>query len=282
MHTGLTTLALALLGVAGLAPLARTQNPTDNLLSSVEEIQSDFKSVPCKRQERLPAVRALFEKMGAKPEQITSTKQGNVENLVVRRSAAGTDTVVLGAHYDFISAGCGVVDNWSGIVTLAHLFRTIGKVTPRKNIVFVAFDREEEGLFGSRQMARDIRKEDVSDYCAMINIDSFGLAGPFALSNSSSPSLVQLSEQMAEAMKLPFYKVVLDNADADSSSFVAKGIPAVTLSGLSKDWESILHSKNDQAEKIQPVSVYLGYRLALALWDRIDQMPCDAFRKPVK
>jgi len=280
--TGLTKLTLAFLFLAGLLPLARSQNPTDSLFSSVEEIQSDFKSVPCKKQERLPGVRALFERMGAKSEEITSQKQGNVENLMVRRSGTEPDTVVVGAHYDFIDSGCGAVDNWSGIVALAHVYRAVAKMTPHKNVIFVAFDHEEEGLFGSKQMVRDIKKEDRSHYCAMINIDSLGLAGPFALSSSSSPALVRLSEQMADTMKMPFYKVAIKDADADSSSFVARGIPAVTLAGISKDWESILHTRNDQAEKIQPVSVYLGYRLALGLWERIDQSPCGAFREPGK
>jgi len=98
------------------------------------------------------------------------------------------------------------------------------------------------------------------------------------LANTSSASLVRLSEEVAATLQIPFYRVSIGNADADSSSFLSKKIPAVTLSGLSKDWDSILHTNNDQAGKVQPVSVYLGYRLALSLWERIDQAPCDAFR----
>ena len=215
--------------------------------------------------------------MGAKPEELMSQKSGNVENLAMRRSASGTETIIIGAHYDFTGGGCGAVDNWSGIVALAHLYRTTGKLGFRKTIVFVAFDREEEGLIGSGVMARAIKKEEIPQYCAMLNIDSFGLSGPFAMSNTSSASLVRLSEQTAESLQVPFYKVSIGNADADSSSFLARGIPAVTLSGLSRDWESILHSRKDQTDKVQPVSVYLGYRLALSMWSRIDEAPCGAF-----
>ena len=171
----------------------------------------------------------------------------------------------------------GAVDNWTGIVALAHVYRTMGKFSHRKNVLFVAFDHEEDGLNGSRMMAKAITKEEIPQYCGMINIDSFGLAGPFALASSSSPTLVRLSEETAEALKVPFYKVSLGNADADSSSFVARDIPAVTLSGLSKDWDSILHSRNDQADKIQAISVYLGYRMALSRFARMDEAPCNAF-----
>jgi hypothetical protein len=250
-----------------------------DVLSTVEQIQKEFDSIPCNKQERLPAVRALFEKMGAKADDIQSQKINGVENFVVRRSATPPtlDTVIIGAHYDFLGGGCGAVDNWTGIVTLGHLYRTIGKLPARKNILFVAFDREERGLVGSGAMARAIKKEEISHYCAMINLDSFGLAVPFALANVSSPSLIRLSEDVADQINVPFVTATIPNAGADSSSFVKKNIPAITLSGLSKNWDSILHSKNDQASKIQPASVYFGYRLALSMWGRIDEAPCNAF-----
>lgn len=278
MRSLLTFITLVLFALGSLSPFAASQTAPDVVLSSVEDIQADFTSVPCRKQDRLPAVRALFEKMGAKPEELMSQKTGGVENLTVRRSASGTETIIIGAHYDFADRGCGAVDNWSGIVALAHLYRTTGQFRFRKNIVFVAFDREEEGLIGSGVMARAIKKEEIPQYCAMINIDSFGLAGPFAMSNTSSASLVRLSEETAAALQVPFYKASIGNADADSSSFLARGIPAVTLSGLSRDWDSILHSTKDQVDKVQPASVYLGYRLALSMWGHIDDAPCGTFK----
>ena len=192
IRSGIGRFAVCLVALLMLTPITKSLGQSDNELSTVQEIRGEFDSVPCRRQDRLPAVRALFQKMGAKPEELTSQKRGTAENLVVHRPAGqqGEDTVVIGAHYDFIGGGCGAVDNWSGIVALAHLYRTIGNFTPRKNILFVAFDREEEGLLGSGNMARAIKKEEIPHYCAMINLDSFGLAGPFALSNTSSASLV--------------------------------------------------------------------------------------------
>ena len=280
IRSGSGRFAVCLVALLTLIPNAKSLSQTDNVFSTIEEIQGEFDSVPCRRQDRLPAVRALFQKMGAKPEELTSQKRGTAENLVVHRPSVqpGEDTVVIGAHYDFTGGGCGAIDNWSGIVALAHLYRTIGQFTPRKKVLFVAFDREEEGQLGSGNMARAIKKEEIPHYCAMINLDSFGLAVPFALSNRSSASLVRLSEEVAATLQIPFYRVSIGNADADSSSFLSRKIPAVTLSGLSKDWDSILHTNNDQAVKVQPGSIHLGYRLALSLWERVDEAPCDAFR----
>src|SRR6185503_85585 len=136
------------------------------------------------------------------------------------------------------------------------------------------FGKEELGLVGSRAMVRAIPKERIPSYCGMINIDSFGLAAPFALESSSSKKLTELVQKISEEMKIPFQRVRLTNADADSSSFVAKQIPAVTLSGLSNEWQSILHTTADQTNKVSPASVYLGYRLALSTWSRIEQAAC--------
>jgi hypothetical protein len=81
---------------------------------------------------------------------------------------------------------------------------------------------------------------------------------------------------MAGVLAIPFYKASIGGADTDSTSFRRKGIPAVTLSGLSNKWESIIHTNNDQVKAVMPGSVYRGYRLASAIWNRIDQAPCDA------
>src|SRR5882672_4917309 len=71
-------------------------------ISTPEEIRSEFDSVPCKNGDRLKMVKALFEKMGAKTEEITVEKVRGVENLVIRKAAAkdSSEKIVIGAHYD--------------------------------------------------------------------------------------------------------------------------------------------------------------------------------------
>src|SRR5439155_3070077 len=106
----------------------------------------------------------------------------------------------------------------------------------------------------------------------------FGLARPFAMENTSSPSLIALAKDSAANLDIPFYTVPIRAGDADSSSFIARKIPAITLSGLSNEWQEILHSPNDQSSKVIPLSVYLGYRLALLMWTKMAAAPCPAYR----
>jgi len=112
----------------------------------------------------------------------------------------------------------------------------------------------------------------------MINLESFGLAAPQVADNMSSKKLGALTADLAKEMKIPFGHATIKGADADSSSFIGKKIPALTLHGLTNDWPSILHSRNDQSSKVNPLSVYLGYRLVLALVVRLDSSSCVDYR----
>ena len=248
------------------------------VISTLEEIADNFVQVPCANKDRLTSARALFEKMQATAPEISIAKFPGVENLVVRQNGTSDETIVIGAHYDLAELGCGAVDNWTGIVAVAHLYRTIRTLKTRKTVLFVAFGREEKGLIGSKAMVNAIPKDQIPQYCAMINIDSFGLAAPFALEGSSSGKLMRVAKEVSNQMHISFARIAISQADSDSSSFIAKKIPAVTLSGLSNEWQSILHTSFDQAKKVKPESVYLGYRLALAMWSRIEEAPCEAFR----
>jgi Zn-dependent M28 family amino/carboxypeptidase len=249
-------------------------------ISTPEEIRSEFDSVPCKNGDRLKAVKALFEKMGAKAEEVAVEKVRGVENVVIRKAAANDspEKIVIGAHYDKVSAGCGALDNWTGIVAMAHVYRTVKDLPLKKNVVFVAFGEEEKGLVGSSAMAGAIKKEQAAEYCAMINIDSLGLGAPQVADNLSNKRLVNFTETLAKEMKAPFGHGNLVGGNSDSTSFNRKGIPALTIHSLTDEWQKILHSSNDNPSKVNHESVYLGYRLALSLFVRIDDAECQSFR----
>jgi len=253
-------------------------------ISTAEEIKSEFDSVPCKNGDRLKSVKALFEKMGAKPEEIAVEKVRGVENVVVRKTPANdsTEKIVIGAHYDKVANGCGAIDNWTGVVTVAHIYRAVKDLPLKRNIIFVAFGQEEKGLLGSSAMAGAIKKEQIAEYCAMINVDSLGLGIPQVADNMSNKKLIDFTESLAKDMKAPFAHGPIAGGDSDSTSFNRKKIPALTIHGMINGWEKILHSSNDNPSKVNHESVYLGYRLALALLVRVDEADCQAFREDME
>lgn len=246
--------------------------------STAEQIKTEFDAVPCKNEERLAAARALFERMGAPASDISIDKYTNVENLVIRKQGTAQEKIIVGAHYDKVADGCGAIDNWTGIVAIAHLYRSLKDVPLNKTILFVAFGKEEKGLIGSRAMVDNINKDRVAEYCEMINIDSLGFAAPQVADNMSSKKLSTLAAGLAKEMKVPFDHASIPGADADSTSFIEKKIPALTLHGLNNEWPTILHSSKDQPSRVNFMSVYLGYRLALAMVNRLDKSPCGEYR----
>ena len=272
----ITSLLQALVFLLATVP-AGAQNPSLQM-SSLEQIKEDFVKVPCENEERLAAVRSLFERAGASPSDVTIDKFKNVENLVVTRKGESSEKIVVGAHYDKVADGCGALDNWTGIVTLSHLYKPLKDTPLKKTLVFIAFGKEEKGLIGSRAMVNAITNDQSAEYCAMINIDSLGLASPQVADNMSSKKLGQFTAEVAKEMKMQFGHASIPGADADSSAFLAKKIPAVTIHGMNSEWPTILHSRNDQASKVNPISVYLGYRLVLAMIARLDESSCAMYR----
>lgn len=261
---------------------AQTFGQTKNvsIVSTQEAVAESVKLVPCKKEERLETVKKLFAQMGAKETEITLEKfdKDKISNVVVRKKGKTDETIVVGAHYDKTSDGCGAIDNWTGISIIAHIFKTVSQIDTEKSYIFVAFDQEEAGLLGSDEMVKAIPKENRRQYCAMVNFDSFGFAAPFSLQNASSSKMVSMARKLAEKNDFKFVDAAIVGADADSSSFKSRDIPSITFSGLDNKWKDYLHTKNDRLEKINMSSVYFGYRFGLLFIADLDATVCKEIR----
>lgn len=264
---------------AALVCGASAQNTVPQV-ATLDEIKEDLSSATCNNADRFESVKMLFQKMGAAEEDMTIGPGEDLRNIILTKKGKSSETVVIGAHYDKVSAGCGVIDNWSGIVVLAHMYRTVKALDTEKTYVFAAFDKEEVGLLGSAAMVRGIAKEARAGYCSMVNLDSFGLGYPYILENGSTAKMVRAAKDLATELKVPVKSISLPSgtADADSSSFKDKDIPAITLSGLSDQWPRYMHSSNDTLDNTNAASVRLGYQFGLNYLAKIDLGACDVFR----
>ena len=246
-------------------------------LSTEEDLKAALLKAPCKDEDRQAAVGELFKSVGA--EQSNIVVQEKIGNVVVVKPGKTKEVIIVGAHFDKTPEGCGVIDNWTGIVILANLYKTIRPLETQKTFMFVGFAKEEKGLVGSGAMADDIPKEERSAVCAMVNFDSFGLAYPQAMSNISDAPLVDLAESISKEMKIPFGRAAIENASSDSASFRSKKIPAISLHGLDGRWPNYLHSNSDKFANVNIQSVYAGYRHGLVMLSKIENVPCVSFRK---
>ena len=246
---------------------------------TVESIDADMQMHTCKQSKRQESVLEIFKKMGAADDDFVIEKKGRADNVYLTVKGRTEEKIIVGAHYDKVTEGCGAIDNWSGIVILANLYHAVKAKNPEKTFIFAAFDKEEEGLVGSGAMARKIPKEEKPQYCSMVNIDSFGFTYPQVLSNASTKKMTAFARELAAEVKMPFSEVSLDgSADADSTSFVRLKIPAITFHGLTDKWPEYLHSSKDKIQNVQMQSVLVGFRFTSLFLERIDAKACDAFR----
>jgi Zn-dependent M28 family amino/carboxypeptidase len=249
-------------------------------LATEAEIKEAVALAPCKDKDRLEAVKKLFVNAGAAESDISIEKIKSVENLsVTKKGKSDSEIVVVGAHYDKVAEGCGAIDNWTGIVILANLYRSMKDLDTQKTYIFAAFGKEEVGLVGSEAMADKIPKEKRLDYCAMVNFDSFGFTYPQPLRNISDTSLIDLAKEVSGELKIPFGAAGIELASSDSESFRQKKIPAISFHGLDNRWQNYLHNSSDKVENVNAQSVYVGYRYGLVFLSKIESRPCAAFRK---
>ena len=65
---------------------------------------------------------------------------------------------MIGAHYDKTINGCGAIDNWTGIVALAHIYKSLKDAPLQKNVVLVAFGKEEQGYWAREGCSKRLQK----------------------------------------------------------------------------------------------------------------------------
>lgn len=90
----------------------------------------------------------------------------------LKRRGQQRPLVIVGAHYDAVTAGEGADDNASGTGVLLEVAQRLAHYKIDYDIVFVAFGAEEAGLRGSAYFASQLSPADVSRAIAMINFDS--------------------------------------------------------------------------------------------------------------
>lgn len=112
----------------------------------------------------------------------------------------------------------------------------------------------------------------------MVNIDSLGLTAPQVITSMSSKKLAAEATALAKKMDMSYESLDIPNGKSDSASFLEKKIPSLTLAAMPANWPEILHHKADQSALIKTYSVYLGYRLALALVAQINDNECGVYR----
>jgi Zn-dependent M28 family amino/carboxypeptidase len=227
-------------------------------------VEQRLKSYSGNDSEREAIVKNLFQSAGCADGKLTeqAVKGSKQPNVICVLKGSTDSVIVVGAHFDHVDAGDGVVDNWTGASMLPSLYQAL-KTEPRKHtFVFVAFSAEERGLVGSRFYVSSLSADEVKKIDAMVNMDTLGLGPTEVWASRSNQKLVQTLSGVAHALKLPLTGVNVDGVgQSDEESFIDRKVPTITIHSLTKETLRVLHSSKDNYSAVHFDDYYNSYRL---------------------
>lgn len=186
-------------------------------------------------------------------------------NLICTVRGASDDVIMVGAHFDHVDRGNGVVDNWSGASLLPSLLQTVMKSPRRHTFIFMGFAGEEQEMVGSRFYVRHLTRDQLSKIQAMVNLDTLGLGPTEVWASHADKRLLNALAVVAREVNSPISAMNVDAVGStDSEEFREKKVPAITLHTLTSNTLRILHSPRDQESEISWKDYYENYRLTAA------------------
>jgi len=232
--------------------LSRVENPdgSETLLRRVAGTPAELAAAN--------QIKGWFEEAGidAQFQPFTYVRRGttyNSQNVVAflpaakKPKSAPTPLVILGAHYDAVSAGAGADDNASGVAVMLETAARIAKYQQEYDIVFVAFGAEEVGLRGSDFFVDSMSAADSERAIAMINFDSLIVGDKLYIHAGANGETWARDEmlRLIELRNLPIETQPGLNPDypagftpdgfSDYTAFNQAGIPVVAFE--STNWE---------------------------------------------
>ncbi len=260
-------IALAFLAAPAILP----QQSIRFQLIPKETLEKRLGAAPRDNAARGEEMRGQFREAGCADLSDRPVRGSKLPNVICVLAGQSDDRIVVGAHYDKVREGDGVIDDWTGSALLASLYESM-RVAPRTHtFVFVGFSDEERGLIGSKSFVRDIPREEAARFHAMVNMDSLGMGPTKVGVSTSAKPLVALAARVAQSLKLPIAYVNFDQVGmSDAAPFRDRKIPVIDFHSLTQDTLPILHSFRDRLDAVKVDDYYESYRLIVAFLALLD------------
>lgn len=266
-------IALVVLGLG--APRAPVEPPGlrfdgDRALADVRAMANDCPERrpdrPCHRRAAAYVSQELrFVKLAASDARF----EGGV-NVLADDRGSRPGVVVLAAHYDSVAGSPGAVDDASGVAVVLEVARVLRRWdAPRRTIRYAIFDREEDGLLGSKAYVSSLSAVRRQEIEAAIAVEMPGFRGGSPVVHTfRQPELPPgdlVSRILAAAPNVSvgdpwlswLYPLVVRTADvpfsADDAPFRAGGVPAAFVSDASfSAFYPHYHRPTDVTSEIDP------------------------------
>jgi Peptidase family M28 len=240
-------------------------------------IESRLEQYKGNDRQRANTLKQLFSEAGCDEQHLSeqSVQGSKLPNVICLLPGRSGKVIIVGAHFDHVSAGDGVVDNWSGASLLPSLYQAV-KNEPRKHsYIFIGFTDEEKGEVGSHSYVHRMTKEEVAAADAMVNMDSLGLTLPEVWASHSDKQLTGALIFIAKKLNVPVTGVNVDQiGSSDSVQFSERKIPSITIHSLTQEtWNAhILHTSKDKLSVLRFDDYYQTYRIIGAYLAFLDQV----------
>jgi Peptidase family M28 len=220
-------------------------------------------------RQRETTLKQLFADAGCDEQHLSEqpVKGSKLPNVVCTLPGSSEKVIIVGAHFDRVSEGDGVVDNWSGASLLPSLFQAVNAEPRKHTYIFIGFTDEEQGEVGSRFYVRQMTEQQIAATDAMVNMDTLGLASTEVWASHSDTRLLDALRYIAGKLNLPLRGVDVEKiGSTDAEQFAKRKIPRITIHSLTqKAWnDHILHSSKDKISAIRLDEYYETYRLLAA------------------
>jgi putative aminopeptidase FrvX len=236
-------------------------------------VEARLRAVSSDNTERELTLKKMFAEVGCS--HLSEQKVAHVAqpNLICLLPGQTDSTIIVGAHFDHVEKGEGVVDNWSGASLLPSLFQGLESQPLQHTYIFIAFAGEEKGELGSAAYVDKMTREDVARTAGMVNMDTLGLAPTEVWLSRADHRMAAALYALAAKIHLPVSAVNVDNVgSSDSEQFARKKIPRITIHSVTQKTWPILHSTRDRLDAVQLDDYYNSYRLLQAYVVLLDQV----------
>jgi Iap family predicted aminopeptidase len=139
-------------------------------------------------------------------------------NVIARMEGSTQPKLIIGGHFDSVPGSPGANDNASGTAVTLELARELANTPFSKQIWFIAFDAEEDGLVGSRAFVVQAKPEFLRGLRAMLNFDMVGVNEKLGVGgNAPVVRAVQAVKSDIDTFQ--------DFSGSDHASFASAGVP---------------------------------------------------------
>lgn len=234
-----------------------------------EVVEARLRRYAGDNKQREASLKQMFVEAGCEGKHISEqpVKGSKLPNVICLLPGSSDRVIIVGAHFDRVSDGDGVVDNWSGASLLPSLYEAIKNELHNHTYIFIGFTDEEKGEIGSHFYAGQMSHEQVFATDAMVNMDTLGLATTEVWVSHSDGRLTGALAYVAKQLDVPLAGMNVEQVGStDSEQFAARKIPSITIHSLTqKTWDAhIMHTSKDKFSAMRLDDYFQTYRLVAA------------------